>query len=414
MPPSDTASGDNSIVKMVVPAPSPHTPEQEPAKEANDEEPEPQSTATTTTTTTIEHDPRDMTKTPPISARKTKGKRGRSGKKPADMPRRPLSGYNYFFSDQRSTILEEQSKVKDEKRDIFTTLGRIVADRWKKLTDKEKEKYNDLAAKDLIRYRKEMEQYNEKIAMRNRKEAERKQGETGAVESSKAAGSTSHNALSSFTASHGLPTQVAAVAAASQTPTSSVIQAPLAQYPIGLQSNLSLLGAGLPLNGGLGLSSLHSTGQLDLGLLALVQQQALAGRLDPLSTSPDLRQVLGHIAPAHVGVFPRFQLPHPSVSGASGITQRSALQLPFSSQTASSLLAASAVKDSTPSQGIASAATPLNQQLLSVGVTEASIRQLQQQDQRMRDESIRQAYVDMLERHKKEEEEALRRLGGSG
>lgn len=81
---------------------------------------------------------RDMTKTPPpilSGKRKRTGKRGKIGKKPADMPRRPLSGYNYFFSEQKSRILEEQAKKKDEKQDIFTTLGRIVADRWKKLGD---------------------------------------------------------------------------------------------------------------------------------------------------------------------------------------------------------------------------------------------------------------------------------------
>ena len=107
---------------------------------------------------------RDMTETPPpitTGKRKRTAKRGKIGKKPADMPRRPLSGYNYFFSEQRSIILEEQSRVKDEKRDIFTTLGRIVADRWKKLNNKDKEKYNELAAKDLIRYRQEMEKYND-------------------------------------------------------------------------------------------------------------------------------------------------------------------------------------------------------------------------------------------------------------
>ena len=139
------ASADRNIPIMVDPAPSPPS-EKDPKPDVEEKEDIKEEAK-------LDEEPpkerelpiaRDMTETPPpimTGKRKRTNKRGKIGKKPADMPRRPLSGYNYFFSEQRSKILEEQSKVKDEKHDIFTTLGRIVADRWKKLGDKDKEKF---------------------------------------------------------------------------------------------------------------------------------------------------------------------------------------------------------------------------------------------------------------------------------
>lgn len=253
---------------------------------------------------------RDMTKTPPpilSGKRKRTGKRGKIGKKPADMPRRPLSGYNYFFSEQKSRILEEQAKKKNDKQDIFTTLGRIVADRWKKLGDEDKEKYNELAAKDLIRYRQEMEKYNEKIAIRNRKEAELKTpGEEPDDEDSAArrrpaaAGNpqTDHlggSSLSSNTTGerqppiqmHGIPPHAQSATALYASPLGQLSGLPALapNYP-------GLLGSGLSLGGGLQGLPLFSQ-QMDVGRLALAQNQSLAARLDPMLGRQDLHQLLG-------------------------------------------------------------------------------------------------------------------------
>jgi len=96
------------------------------------------------------------------------------GKKPPGMPRRPLSAYNFFFSELRTKILEERrarraaSGETDSDRDLFSAMGRLVGQRWKQLSPKDKEKYKAMADQDLVRYRREMDEYNERIAKRNR------------------------------------------------------------------------------------------------------------------------------------------------------------------------------------------------------------------------------------------------------
>jgi hypothetical protein len=132
-------------------------------------------------------------------------------KRPVDMPRRPLSAYNFFFSEERVRLLAEipnpdadqaskelidTSTVSlDDKQEIhdvssasserllkirdakvvkrrphrkshgkiaFKDLAREVGKRWKVLNDVEKSRYNDLAEKDLQRYNEQMKDYNSK------------------------------------------------------------------------------------------------------------------------------------------------------------------------------------------------------------------------------------------------------------
>lgn len=122
-------------------------------------------------------------------------------KKPADMPRRPLSAYNLFFSEERERILkeiegkekgeteegeEEKSKegekTEDEKpkallrpmipsqkkrrphrkthgKISFQELARMVGDRWKNLPEEERKYYQDLAKEDMQRQKQAMEEY---------------------------------------------------------------------------------------------------------------------------------------------------------------------------------------------------------------------------------------------------------------
>lgn len=132
-------------------------------------------------------------------------KKRKKAKKPSDMPRRALSAYNIFFSEQRELILKDiAAKEKGEapqegttkkqedtaelpsvmNRTFFPTrakrahrkvhgkiglvdLARQVSQRWKALSPEKRRHYQDLAQKDRERHRKIMADYQERKAAEN-------------------------------------------------------------------------------------------------------------------------------------------------------------------------------------------------------------------------------------------------------
>jgi HMG (high mobility group) box len=105
------------------------------------------------------------------------------------MPKRPLSAYNVFFRQERVRVLEEQQLKQQGDYDssavcdkLFEELGKIVGKRWKALPDVERRKYERLANEDSVRYRNEMDAFQEN--KRKKREDEKKRDELEAAPTS--------------------------------------------------------------------------------------------------------------------------------------------------------------------------------------------------------------------------------------
>jgi hypothetical protein len=362
--------------------------------------PEPESTSSTSATKIT------------TGKRKRGPKKGKVGKKPADMPRRPLSGYNFFFSEHRARILEEQSKVKDGRRDIFTTLGRIVANRWKAIEEKDKEKFNLLAAKDLIRYRREMEEYNDKIAKRNRELSQRLQtsaadGDPAAAYAALKAGNPSGSLLFSGEppndtpgVAHPHPLPLAVAGASGHTPSmllqpQAVSSATAFGYPA---PSLGFAGLGVPLN------------QVHLQRLIMSRQQEQlslgSGPLDPLLLQ---RSGLSLQLPA-LEHLRRMQSLQSSIAPPDMDPRSlSSLSYPAGSLDTSHLFGGSRLHEAPMVDRLGYSSSPLINQL---HYEQQQQLQQQQQQQQSEDEALRRAYASLHQQRQVELDEALRQLRG--
>ena len=81
-------------------------------------------------------------------------------KKDPNAPKRALSAYNYFLTENQQAIKAGMTGDDIKQTDVL----KEVARQWKELSDKKKAKYVKLADKDKTRYAKEMEAYNAKNA----------------------------------------------------------------------------------------------------------------------------------------------------------------------------------------------------------------------------------------------------------
>lgn len=107
------------------------------------------------------------------TATKKQVQRKQPQRKPKGMPRRPLSGYNFFFREQRAKIVAERDEAREqgvaspyinERVDLFTQLGKIIGKRWKALSADERSKFERMADDDMVRYRREMTIYHQQQA----------------------------------------------------------------------------------------------------------------------------------------------------------------------------------------------------------------------------------------------------------
>lgn len=77
-----------------------------------------------------------------------------------------LSSYNLFFQRERKKIFEGGENNNDnnnvhERKFAFDEMGKIIGARWRALSKKDRQQYEDLAVEDSYRYRREMEVFNE-------------------------------------------------------------------------------------------------------------------------------------------------------------------------------------------------------------------------------------------------------------
>eukprot|EP00541_Cyclophora_tenuis_P009754 CAMPEP_0116553598 /NCGR_PEP_ID=MMETSP0397-20121206/7137_1 /TAXON_ID=216820 /ORGANISM="Cyclophora tenuis, Strain ECT3854" /LENGTH=211 /DNA_ID=CAMNT_0004078689 /DNA_START=14 /DNA_END=649 /DNA_ORIENTATION=+ len=128
-----------------------------------------------------------------------------------EMPVRPLSAYNFFFSDERERILkmsqaeaegkpikeedqeEDQEDPEEKKKRLleqhlnkdrtkrrphrkthgkigFTSLSKLIGKRWRELPEDKKQYYRDIAAMDMDRYQRSVAEYNnERLSKRARR-----------------------------------------------------------------------------------------------------------------------------------------------------------------------------------------------------------------------------------------------------
>ncbi|KAH8599063.1 putative Non-histone chromosomal protein 6 [Bisporella sp. PMI_857] len=75
-------------------------------------------------------------------------------KKDPNAPKRGLSAYMFFANEQRENVREENPGIS------FGQVGKVLGERWKKLSDKQRVPYEAKAAQDKKRYEDEKASYN--------------------------------------------------------------------------------------------------------------------------------------------------------------------------------------------------------------------------------------------------------------
>ena len=91
------------------------------------------------------------------NAGKKKAKSAKQKKDP-NAPKKPLSSYMLFSNHIRSSIKDDNPDIK------FGDMAKAVAEKYKKLNDKERAKWNEKADTEKKRYEQEMEAYKKKKA----------------------------------------------------------------------------------------------------------------------------------------------------------------------------------------------------------------------------------------------------------
>ncbi|KIX03352.1 non-histone chromosomal protein 6 [Rhinocladiella mackenziei CBS 650.93] len=84
----------------------------------------------------------------------SKGRGAEKKKKDPNAPKRGLSAYMFFANEQREAVREENPGIS------FGQVGKVLGDKWKALSEKQREPYEKKAAADKKRYEDEKAKYN--------------------------------------------------------------------------------------------------------------------------------------------------------------------------------------------------------------------------------------------------------------
>ena len=85
-------------------------------------------------------------------------KRNKRAPKDPSAPKRASGAYVFFTNEMRPKVMHDYPGIK------FVELGKVLGERWRALTPKQKTKYEKIAAQDKVRFQTEMQHYNAKQA----------------------------------------------------------------------------------------------------------------------------------------------------------------------------------------------------------------------------------------------------------
>ena len=76
------------------------------------------------------------------------------GPKNPDKPKKPLTSYMFFCNDKREEIMTANPGKP------IGEISKILGEMWKNISEKDREKYDEMNSKDKIRYEEAMEEFN--------------------------------------------------------------------------------------------------------------------------------------------------------------------------------------------------------------------------------------------------------------
>jgi len=94
--------------------------------------------------------PKERTRKPAAKAAKKK--------KDPNAPKRGLSAYMFFANEQRENVRNENPGI------AFGQVGKVLGERWKALSEKQRQPYEAKAAADKKRYEDEKAAYQDQLA----------------------------------------------------------------------------------------------------------------------------------------------------------------------------------------------------------------------------------------------------------